>query len=123
MAIWVVRAKAGEAHPREDAEEPTAAPEGEIISFARWILPSPDDKEQEDGDGDGYEEPPWILPEGTRWGVLNRWTELVERALERELGGGGGRRCYREFAPFFFFLLLLSVFSSFKFFISASFLR
>lgn len=64
-------------------EKPTQ--ETEIISYARWICPS--EKEE------GYVEPSWRFPKGTQWRVLDRWTELVEQAAERRLGG---RASYRE---------------------------
>lgn len=73
----------GDKEPSVQGEKVTQ--EEEIISYARWILPS--EKEE------GYVEPPWRLPEGTDWGVLNGWTKLVEQADERQLRG---KPCYRE---------------------------
>lgn len=105
-AVLVVKAGAI-AEPKSEPE-PTQGENGlgpeqgptqekEIISYARWILPSA--KEE------GYVEPPWRYPKGTQWRVLDQWTELVEQAEERGLKG---RPCYREcfFSSFFSFFFV-----------------
>lgn len=59
----------------------------EIISFAKWHLPVLD--------GERYEEPAWVWPEGTEIGVLDEWTERIEEARRRVVGEGA---CYRKFS-------------------------
>ncbi len=71
----------------------------QIIGYARWGLPILDEREKKT-----YVEPPWCLPEGTQWGVLNTWTAMVEGAQERVLKG---EACYRKFFFFFIFLFWL----------------
>ncbi|KAL9611614.1 MAG: hypothetical protein Q9167_003729 [Letrouitia subvulpina] len=54
----------------------------ETISFAKWGLPSSTPEN----------EAPWIWPEGTRFDILNYWTEKVESAKENGLKD---KSCYR----------------------------
>ena len=56
--------------------------EGEIISFAKWSLPS----------STSDNEAPWIWPEGTRFDILDQWTQRVEDAKSKVLGD---EPCYR----------------------------
>ncbi|MCJ1280204.1 hypothetical protein MMC21_008031 [Puttea exsequens] len=56
--------------------------EGEIISFAKWSLPS----------STSDNEAPWIWPEGTRLDILDQWTQRVEGASSKVLGD---ESCYR----------------------------
>ncbi|MCJ1344462.1 hypothetical protein MMC31_002665 [Peltigera leucophlebia] len=56
--------------------------EGEIISFAKWSLPS----------STSDNEAPWIWPEGTRFDILDQWTQRVEGAKSKVLGD---EPCYR----------------------------
>lgn len=58
-----------------------------VVSFAKWSLPV--------REGDTYVEAPWVWPEGTDSGVLERWTGVVEGAKERVVGNGP---CYRKYA-------------------------
>ena len=50
-----------------------------IVSFAKWRLPI------HDSEDDG--EPPWLWPGETNYVGLNKWTEKVEAAKEKVLGG------------------------------------
>lgn len=56
--------------------------EGEIISFAKWNLPS----------STSDNEAPWIWPEGTRLDILDQWTQMVDGAKSKVLGD---EPCYR----------------------------
>ena len=49
--------------------------EGEIISFAKWSLPS----------STSDNEVPWSWPEGTRFDLLEQWTQRAEGAKSRVL--------------------------------------
>lgn len=50
--------------------------EGEIISFAKWSLPS----------STSDNEAPWIWPVGTELDILHQWTQRVEGAKSKVLG-------------------------------------
>jgi len=52
---------------------------GEIISFAKWSLPSID--------SETHVESPWTWPQETNFVYLNEWTEKIEAATRRILGG------------------------------------
>ena len=58
-----------------------------VIAFAKWVAPS--------AEGEDYEEPAWIWPEGTNLAVLNTWNDLVESVQARVLGS---TPCYRKFS-------------------------
>lgn len=58
---------------------------GEIISFAKWSLPM--------FDSATYLESPWTWPQETNFACLNEWTEKIERATQKILGGAP---CCRE---------------------------
>lgn len=91
-AVLVVRAgRQGQRSLDKDQDQEEADGE-EVVSFARWNLPV---------EG-GWVEPAWKFPEGTEWGVLKAWTEMVDAAQERVLGG---EACYREFFFFWFGLV------------------
>jgi len=50
-----------------------------VVSFAKWSLPVEASAI--------YVEAPWVWPEGTDIAVLEQWTEIVEGAKQRALGG------------------------------------
>lgn len=52
---------------------------GEIISFAKWSLPV--------FDSVPYVESPWSWPEETDFACLDEWTEKIEWATQKILGG------------------------------------
>jgi len=52
---------------------------GEIISFAKWNLPV--------FDSESYVETPWTWPEETNLACLDEWTEKIECATQKVLGG------------------------------------
>ena len=51
----------------------------QVVSFAKWSLPVEASAI--------YVEAPWVWPEGTDLAVLEQWTEMVEGAKQRALGG------------------------------------
>jgi len=52
---------------------------GEIISFAKWSLPV--------CGSETYVETPWTWPEETNLACLDEWTEKIECATQKVLGG------------------------------------
>jgi len=50
-----------------------------VVSFAKWSLPVEASAI--------YVEAPWVWPEGTDLAVLKQWTEMVEGAKQRAVGG------------------------------------
>ena len=55
----------------------------ELVSYAEWALPTTTSDN----------EPPWKFPQGTRFDILETWTEKVESAKAKTLGD---KPCYRE---------------------------
>jgi len=51
----------------------------EIISFAKWSLPL--------SAPEMYVESPWTWPQETNFAYLNGWTEKIESATQKILGG------------------------------------
>lgn len=70
---------------QEQEKESNSSNNNSVISYARWNLPV--------HQSEGYVEPPWCFPEGTKWDVLKMWTDKVEGAQERVLGK---EPCYRK---------------------------
>lgn len=48
------------------------------VAFAKWSHPIEE--------GEDYTEPPWVWPDGTDMGVLNAWTEALEKASSQVVG-------------------------------------
>ena len=62
--------------------------ENRAVSFAKWSLPVP----AAAAAAGLAVEAPWVWPEGTDLGVLERWTEMVDGAKRRALGDGPAYR-------------------------------
>lgn len=80
-----VQEREQEREREREQEQKANSSNNSVISYARWNLPV--------HKSEGYSEPPWCLPEGTEWGVLKTWTDIVEGAQERVLGR---EPCYRK---------------------------
>jgi hypothetical protein len=70
---------------RSQGSHGTRPTKGEIISFAKWSLPTYiDDKQDPD---------PWVWPEGTNLEVVNAWGKKMEEVQARHVGS---MPCYRK---------------------------
>jgi len=58
----------------------------EIISFAKWSLPITH--------SEAYVESPWTWPQETNFACLKEWTEKIESATQKILGGAPCCRKY-----------------------------
>ncbi|MCJ1329412.1 hypothetical protein MMC10_006092 [Thelotrema lepadinum] len=60
--------------------------EGQVIAFAKWSHPVPEDEE--------YSEPEWVWKEEANLKMIDKWTKRTEEAQENAVGR---TPCYRKF--------------------------